>query len=808
LPTFSVWYHTGHRMHEFFDRHGHELTGAGVWTLGGEPNTDDPADFAAAPLRVLVARASSYRAVAPSTSHGVAASLFRRHGRAFCDFAYLPPPKDRPVLTAAAVPWWFGTTTKRPPRDFDVLAVSLSTALEFVNLPALLGRSFLPLGRSERLASPDLPLVLAGGAASGHVSAIVGEPCLVDAVCVGDGEASLAVLVPLLVRWRREGWTKERLLAEATLAVPGFYDPARFVHEYDGTPPRLASIRPDEPVRRAVVVDPSAEPEPVDLPVPYDDEGLGTARIRISLGCAHACAFCQEGCEGKPYRPRTVPFLRAAFRAAKASLGADRVDAYALDPSGHPALEAVLGEAARIFATVTVKSERLDGLVRNPASWLLQRRLGKRTLTCGIEGLSERLRRRLGKGLPTAVLERGLALLADPPPGSLKLFFILTGDEQDDDLAEFRDLCRGWARRVADHRLRTRTVLSFTPLHAAAHTPLGRHQTVPVPALLERLRRKVEAVGRETGLEVRFAEEPWAATAASLLAAGDRRLTGPLVRAFGDGRGMYDDGLTRAAVDGLHDELARDGLTPDCFLYDRPPGAPAPWDDVVVGASAPAVPRGDGAAPPAESLSAAKDAEPLFVQIFRRPRFRLVPAAFWPVVTARALMLAVPSFVDDYVGPSPEPLLAPPPDTAGLWWVTLRCRAGLRDRTTFDEAAAALHLAPWAELVTVTTEAPAPPSVTTLHLSLPSVDHDDLARALQAGDGRAPLPLTVRRTADGLLLEATGARAKRCPVLRAELRTDGAVIAVRAGFDLAALLRRLYGDDEAARRGAVVTVKG
>jgi radical SAM superfamily enzyme YgiQ (UPF0313 family) len=852
-PTAARW----------LDENGHLLVGAGVWTLGGEPNTDPAEAFDARRLRVLVARLSTYRDVATSTSHGVVAELFRRAGDVFCDFAYLPPGPDRPRLVAAHLPLWFGTTTRRPPRDFDLLALSVSVAQELINLPHLLAASGIPLGRTDRLADLSLPLVLLGGAAASHTSTLHGDVTpgkggLVDAVLVGEAEAILPSLVPLLERGRAERWGKSRILREALHTVPGFYDPSLYEQRFGGTPARLVEVRPRSsgapfPVTRGFLTEVNAVPEPTRLPLPHDADGCGTARLRISFGCPFACSFCQEGWDQKPYRERSRKAVLGTLHAAKRDLGAEEVDVYGLNVNSHPSFLDILADAAALFDRVAVKSQRLDELARRPELWRAQKLLGKRMLTAGVEGISTRLRRLLAKRLSDGDLDQALDLVLKDPPGELKLFFVLTGLESDADLRELDTLGRGMTARLTRSAGRCRVVWSFTPLHVAPHTPLAFRGSGPDPSVLKPIRQRIEEIARRHGIEVRIAERESELVPAQLLATGDRRVTPALCRAFVSGDEMYDDSLTANAGRRLLDELAAFDLRPDNFLFERAGDAALPWDDISAGVAKRTLAQvfaritsGDEAAQcfadptsgdcmacsicatPVErrvlrrktrsaggdssaietALAARQDPARLHVLIDIEPRYRYVPPAFWPRAVARALMLSAPALVDSFLGPDD---LAEPPvaNAAGHRWVALRFRRDA-DLSKVSCATGRGELA-GACIVETTTHRPEPPQALEVGLDLPGVSPATLAAAVQApGSGRT-LPLTLTRKDGVTRLVAAGDKARRSPVQEAEIQltTTGAHASVRCrpGYDLQGVLTKAYANGRTQLRAATVTVR-
>lgn len=846
-----------------------ELAGGGVWVLGGEPNTDPPEASAARAARILIARLSSYRDVASSTSHGVVADLLRRAGSVFCDFAYLPPARDRAVLRREGIPPWFGTTTRRPPRDFDVLAISASVATEFLNLPYLLDASGIPLAREDRLDDPAAPLVILGGAASGHTSVLHGNARpgrggLVDAVIVGEAEEAGPALAALLVRAKAEGWDKRRAIAEAVRAVPGLYDPSLYVQRFGGDPARLVAVEPAAPdvpfpVRRAAAIDLDRSPEPVHLPIPYEPDGIGTARIRVAFGCPYACTFCQEGWDHKPYRERSVEALGAAFREAKAALGAGEVDLYSFNFNIHSRIHRLLREAASAFDRVALRSQRIDLLARDPGLWRIERMLGKRIVTIGIEGISPRLRRFLGKGIAEEDLARGLDVLLRDPPGQLKIFLIATGIEEEADFDAFDAFALNLAEKVRRYRGRTRVVLSVTPLFVAPHTPLAFRGAGISIEEYRTVRREIEGIGRRHGIEVRAAADEAEIRVAPILMLGDRRVTAALVRAQVDGDALFDERVPDAAAARLLAELARDGLGPENFLFERDLADPFPWDDIAAGASKTflfdawteakrgrdasscfdATGRGSrclacgacrtpeeiaaitrqraadptGAADIERVLESKRSPDRLFVKLDVAASHRRIDARFWPTGAARAILLAAPDLVDPFLGPDPpEPEIVR--GAAGERWIALRFRRGSLGRSA-DACAklpdAANRELRGARILTVSTAKPDPPRLLEITIEAPGVSPDAMAASIANPPRGRPLPLTLRKRDGGIELAPEGKAAAKCTVISAHIEAAGAgaraIIRCRPAFDIAGLLRSLRPGDADPKTHPIVTVQ-
>ena len=252
---------TGAPLSAFLDARLHRLFARGTWTLGREPNTQDPSGFATARLRILCARLSTYRDVAPSMTHGLLAQLARSVPGTFVDFAYLPPPRDLEILAQGGAPLWFGTSTKRAAHEFDAIFVTVSVLMELLNLPELLRGSGIALSRGARAADPAQPLVLIGGASGMAAATVHGriaigseESGLVDGALIGEGEHAVPKIAQILAEMR--GRPKSEIL-RALAYVDGFYDPTKYVHRHEAGELVAIDPVPDAPptVKKAMVAD-------------------------------------------------------------------------------------------------------------------------------------------------------------------------------------------------------------------------------------------------------------------------------------------------------------------------------------------------------------------------------------------------------------------------------------------------------------------------------------------------------------------------------------------------------------------------
>ncbi|MCX7029970.1 MAG: radical SAM protein [Spirochaetes bacterium] len=514
------------RHEGFFREHGHLLRDRLLYLPN--PTFGNPA-WADAELRVLVVRLSSFRDVDRSSTHLVLAREIRRGlERAFVDLAFLPVPDDRALLERHGVPLLAGTQSHRTIEEFDLVLVSTSCLPELVNLPFLLARSHVPVWSRDR--DEEWPIIVLGGsnAAAAHSTVTESGDAMADALFFGEGEDAVGALAAACRDTR--GRPKPDRLEAMARAVDGLW-PAGDL---------------SRPVRRASAPAGALERQGDGVVPLLPGAENGTARLEITRGCPSRCAFCFEGRDRGRFRAGDEAGLLAAARSLKAATGATTLEVASLNFNTHPRIAGLLEGFHRTFALVNPMSQRVDILARTPGLVDLELAADKRSFTLGVEGISPSMRAFLGKRLDDADLWRCLDLLARRGVRELKLFFILTGRENEPDLADFAGFVKELRRRGSRAEAQPRTIFSFGLLVRMPFTPLAFD---PVPldeAAWRRISGRLKSACETNGFEFRVAMG-WTDWIFSQLAAlGGYRVHG-LLETLADRGCVYDAELARPA---------------------------------------------------------------------------------------------------------------------------------------------------------------------------------------------------------------------------------------------------------------------
>jgi radical SAM superfamily enzyme YgiQ (UPF0313 family) len=476
--TFEQWYEENY----------HRLTGSGVWMRGGEINTLSPSMWEGAELRVLISRLSTSWDVSHSYTHKMLYEIIRPINNVYIDMSFLPPPKDGQIFGAEGVPWFLGTTSKRGGSSFDVVAISNSIVQEIVNLPIMLSKSGIPLSKNERCEREDVPLIILGGANALFCGALAGENSFVDGIFVGESAVVIRKLFSTIRDAKREG-VKKRAILEMLESIDGFYQPER----------RNATTKYIEDVL-------SNNNLPTNLPLMFEGDQVGRVQIPISEGCPCFCSFCAEGWSRKPYREYDPDAIEKAALAMKVSLGASEAELYSFNYSMHSRFYEILQRLSRDFSTVKVTSQRFDHIADDPGLLQFLHAIGKTSITCGLEGISSRLRRYLHKSIDENKLRSSLSILIRSPIRELKIFLIATGFENEEDYNEFRDFLTMINQMMQSAGRKPRIIFSLTPLVRFPFTPL-ECEDAPEPKVLHEIVHQIERLVRCRNLEFRTSAE-------------------------------------------------------------------------------------------------------------------------------------------------------------------------------------------------------------------------------------------------------------------------------------------------------------
>jgi radical SAM family uncharacterized protein len=438
-----------------------------------------------------------------------------------CERVFLPDEEDIEEYSRTGTRL-FTLESKRPVKEFDILAFSVSFEQDYVNILEMLRLAGIPADKCER--GPDDPLVVLGGICSFFNPEPLAD--FFDIVIVGEGEEVAGEFVDCYKKNRGKGRLE---LLRAAGGIPGVYVPEFYdvLYHEDGTIRERKRLDPDAPElivkRRVKDLGRTAASTVILTP---DTEFSDRYLSEITRGCGRHCRFCMAGYLYLP--PRNLGIDEARGQAKKADDLCGRIGLVGAALSDYPAI----GElCAAIEGGVSVSSLRADSVSKALIERLAES--GHKTISIAPEAGSERLRKVINKGVTEADILRAADMIFGSGIPNLKLYFIIglpTETQEDIDaviaLAEkVREVQLTHARAAGRIGRITLSVNSFVP---KPFTPFQWEPMEPVESLNRKQRFLDKAVRKIGNMNLIHDLPKWEYFQA-LLSRGDRRI-GRLIR--------------------------------------------------------------------------------------------------------------------------------------------------------------------------------------------------------------------------------------------------------------------------------------
>ncbi len=474
---------------EFILKNLHKLDGYRAYFPRNNLTFNNPV-FEDAQLRVLIVRLSPFPNIRESITHHF---LFQEARRAlpdaYIDYAFFPNPKNIPLFIENSMPFFIGIQSLHSISDFDVVLISNSFTLELFNLSYLFLNTGIPALKSER--SSTRPVIIMGGSnALMAQSAISPEgDSFIDALFFGEGEGAVGSIVSIINE--KKDCSKKELLGILEKEIPGFFDIRLPI-------PENACVAPPKAPEASHIL--------TDYPI-LNTDIENTAKLQITQGCQCFCSFCFEGNTRKPFREYEPQDILEKALEIKTKHASSEFDFLSFNFNMHTGISRIIAELNGIVKFVNFKSQRADIIAMRPELLDIEILSGKRTYTLGVEGISDRMRRYLHKSLDEGELLKALEQIYAKKPRQLKLFYMITGLENDRDRKEFKDFIMKLKRQKSELSPGCRTIMSFGLLVNLPFTPMQFAPTIKDPDSIKQIKGDLKRDCETNGFEFRMAQD-------------------------------------------------------------------------------------------------------------------------------------------------------------------------------------------------------------------------------------------------------------------------------------------------------------
>ncbi len=468
-----------------------------------------------------------------------------------------------------------------PLSQFDVIGFSLPYELLYTNMLHMLKLSDIPLRREERTTSH--PVIIGGG------------PCMVnpepvadflDLALVGEAELVLNPLLDLLIKAKREKWTRPELYSQAA-ELPGIYAPALFEPVYEDG--RFMGMTQKGKVKRAIVPNLKQVPMPTTHIVPSISPVHDRLGLEITRGCTRGCRFCQAGYIYRPARERDPGQIFDAALAGIAKSGMEEIALLSLSTGDYTCIEELseklMDSLASAKVSLSLPSLRVDSLSPLLAEQI--KRVRKTGFTLAPEAGSSRMRAIINKNITEEQIIDTAAKVYALGWEHIKLYFMVgLPGESDEDLQAMGRLCAQVAesaRQAGKGRGNKALVHASMGLFVPKpHTPFQWEGQLGLEEARERMRR-AKAGSTHKRVKVKW-NDALTSQMEGVLSRGDRRLSRVLEIAVEQGA-RFDGWSEHFNLELWLRAMEQAGLSLHEYLRARRVEEALPWDHIDVGVS-------------------------------------------------------------------------------------------------------------------------------------------------------------------------------------------------------------------------------
>ena len=350
-------------------------------------------------------------------------SMLNEREDIWCERVYSPWMDLHKIMKEENIPL-FTLESQDLVRDFDFLGMTLQYEMCYTNILQILDLSGIPLYSADR--REDDPIVIGGGPCAYNPEPIAD---FFDLFYIGEGETVYFDLIDLYKQCRSEGAGRKEFLKRSA-QIQGIYVPSLYDIEYndDGTIRRFTPVNGAPALIKKQVCPDLDDVSFPDRPViPYVQATQDRATLEIQRGCIRGCRFCQAGFVYRPFRTRSLDFLKKHAQFLIDNTGYEEISLSSLSSSDYPELIELLDFLTQAFqdkkVNISLPSLRIDEF---PVE-VMQRvqDVRKSSVTFAPEAGTQRLRDVINKGITSENIFTGCSNAFECGWNKVKLYFML-----------------------------------------------------------------------------------------------------------------------------------------------------------------------------------------------------------------------------------------------------------------------------------------------------------------------------------------------------------------------------------------------
>ena len=517
--------------------------------------------------------------------------MFNKREDTWCERVYSPWTDLDAVMRKEHIPL-FALESQDPIKDFDFLGITIQYEMCYTNILQILDLSGIPMMAVDR--TWDDPIVIGGGPCAYNPEPLAD---FFDIFYIGEGEVVYDELLELFKKAKKEGWSREEFLHQAS-HIAGIYVPSLYKVSYheDGTIAAFEPVYDDVPktVEKQIVMDVTNASYPKTPVVPFIKCTQDRVVLEIQRGCIRGCRFCQAGMIYRPTRERNVEDLKASAREMLQNTGHEEISLSSLSSSDYSELKELVNFLIEEFhgnaVNISLPSLRIDAFALDVMSKVQD--VKKSSLTFAPEAGSQRLRNVINKGLTEENILHGAGEAFKGGWNQVKLYFMLgLPTETEDDMKGIAHLAQKIAETYYEEvpkekrngKVQVNVSTSFfVPKPFTPFQWAGMYREEDFVEKAKVVKSEIRAQLNQRSIRYSW-HEPDVTILEGFLARGDRRCSKVILRAYEKGA-IYDAWSESFDYNIWKESFAETNTDIDFYtLRERSTDEILPWDFIDAG---------------------------------------------------------------------------------------------------------------------------------------------------------------------------------------------------------------------------------
>ena len=522
-------------------------------------------------------------------------SMLNERDDIWCERVYSPWKDLHDIMKEQKIPL-FALESQDPVKDFDFLGITLQYEMCYTNILQILDLSGIPFHAAERTWQD--PIVIGGGPCAYNPEPIAE---FFDLFYIGEGETIYFQLIDLYKEFRRNQKSRQEFL-EAASMMEGIYVPSQYQVEYDPDG-KIRSFQPilrkdgtmaPPKIRKQVCTDLDEVSFPDKPVIPYVQATQDRVTLEIQRGCIRGCRFCQAGMIYRPFRTRSLSFLKKHADYLIRNTGYEEISLSSLSSSDYPELLELLDYLIEQYKSknvnVSLPSLRIDEFPVEVMNKVQDVR--KSSLTFAPEAGTQRMRDVINKGITENNIFTGAANAFRCGWNKVKLYFMLgLPTETREDIIGIADLAERIAELYYDtvpkeeRKGKIQITVSTSFFVPKPFTPFQWERMYKPEEYLEKaffLNDTIKGVLNKKSIKYNW-HDAKTTIIEGLLARGDRKISRVLEKVYADG-GLYDAWTDFFNYERWLKAMEETGLDLDFYVYrQRDLDEILPWDHIDAG---------------------------------------------------------------------------------------------------------------------------------------------------------------------------------------------------------------------------------